>query len=186
MARVLQDRLAEASLTETAEAEKIVGLVNDSIRMTRELARGLMPVAPKGRGLVPAFRLWAAEISELFQVDCRVECPQPVLLHGEALAEHLYRLAQEAVTNGIRHGRARTVVIELTLVGGGGALTIRDDGSGFDFASANRSGLGMRIMNDRARVIGGSLNVESSPNKGTIVRCLFPIPDRVTEEQSAD
>ncbi len=186
MARVLQDRLAETSIPEAAEAAKIVALVNDSIRMTRELARGLVPVAPKGRGLVPALKLWAAEISELFQVDCRVECPEPLRLHGEAFAEHLYRLAQEAVNNGIRHGRARIIVVELTLVEGGGALTIRDDGCGFDFASASRSGLGMRTMNDRARVIGGSLNVRSSPTGGTIVRCLFPIPDPAPEESGAD
>jgi signal transduction histidine kinase len=186
MARVLQDRLAESSLPESAEAAKIVALVNESIRMTRELARGLLPVAPKGRGLVPALKLWANEICELFQVDCRVECPRPVLLHGEAFAEHLYRLAQEAVTNAIRHGRARIIVIELALVEQGGALTIQDDGCGFDLAAANRSGLGMRTMDDRARVIGGSLNVQSAPNGGTIVRCLFPIPDSVPEETGGD
>jgi PAS domain S-box-containing protein len=180
MGKVLQDRLAEVSLPEAIEAGKIVELVNEAIRMTRELARGLLPVAPEARGLISAFEHWVAEVSEMFHVDCRFDCPDPVLFHGEARADHLYRLAQEAVTNAIRHGRARCIVIGLAVVKGGGALTVRDDGRGFDRVPGNR-GLGMRTMNYRARMIGGSLSVQSSPGNGTVVRCLFPMADRLSE-----
>ncbi len=74
MGKVLEERLAESSLAEAAEAAKIVKLVNESIKMTRELARGLLPVVSEAHGLMSALEHWAAEVSELFHIDCRFEC----------------------------------------------------------------------------------------------------------------
>jgi two-component system CheB/CheR fusion protein len=181
MSKVLEEKLAEASLPEAADAARIVTLVNESIKMTRELARGLLPVAREQGGLTSALEHWATEIRELFHVDCCLACRDAITFDDDVMADHLYRLAQEAVTNAIRHGQAKSIVIGLARVKGGGALTIRDDGCGFDVASA-KSGLGLRTMNYRAKMIGGSLNVLSSPNRGTVIRCLFPIGDRASEE----
>jgi PAS domain S-box-containing protein len=175
MGKVLEQRLAEASPAEAVEAAKIVTLVNESIQMTRELARGLLPVVSEAHGLMSALYHWSREVSELFHVDCRFEGGESVLIHDNAVADHLYRLVQEAVTNAIKHGHARNIVIGLAMVKRGGALTIRDDGVGFE-APQSDSGLGMRTMNYRAKMIGGSLTVQSSLNRGTVVRCLFPIP----------
>ena len=86
-------------------------------------------------------------------------------MHDEVLADHLYRLAQEAVTNAIKHGHARNITIGLAIVKGGGVLTIRDDGCGFDVVPKSQSGLGLRIMNYRAKMISGSLSVQSSPER---------------------
>jgi len=185
MGKALEERLAESSIPEAAEAAKIVKLVNDSIKMTRDLARGLLPVVSEGHGLMSALEHWACEASELFHVNCRFECDDPVFVHEEVLAEHLYRLAQEAVTNAIKHGRAGVIVIGLAVVKGGGVLTVRDDGCGFDTVLKSQSGLGMRIMNYRAKMISGSLSVQSSANGGTMVRCLFPINDRTADAQNA-
>src|SRR4029078_8630583 len=110
MCKVLADRLAEASRPESAEAAKIVSLVNEAIKITRDLARGLLPVVSEANGLMSALEHWAGEVSELFHVDCSFECGDGVLIHDEALADHLYRLAQEAVNNAIRHGHARVIV----------------------------------------------------------------------------
>jgi PAS domain S-box-containing protein len=183
MGKVLEQRLAESSAPETSEAAKIVNLVNESIKMTRELARGLLPVAAEAHGLMSALERWAAEVSELFHVACRFECCDSVFVHDEARADHLYRLAQEAVTNAIKHGHASKIAIGLAVVMGGGVLTVRDDGSGFEVVPKRETGLGLRIMNYRAKMIGGSLSVQSKPNGGTVVKCLFPIADRVYEEQ---
>ena len=185
MGKVLEDRLAESSSPEAAEAAKIVKLVNESIKMTRELARGLLPVASEPHGLMSALEHWAGEVSELFHVGCRFECRDSVFVHDEVLADHLYRLAQEAVTNAIKHGHARNITIGLAIVKGGGVLTIRDDGCGFDVVPKSQSGLGLRIMSYRAKMIGGSLNVQSSRNGGTVVRCSFPIADHVQEVHDA-
>jgi two-component system CheB/CheR fusion protein len=177
MGKVLADRLAETSMADAAEASKIVQLVNESIRMTRELARGLLPVVSEAHGLMSALEHWAAEVSDLYHVACRFDCFDPVYINDGALADHLYRLAQEAVTNAIRHGRARNVTIRLSKSKDGGALMIGDDGGGFDVVSRSQSGLGLRIMNYRSKIINGSLTIQSSLNVGTIVRCLFPLPD---------
>jgi PAS domain S-box-containing protein len=175
MGKVLEQRLAETSAEDAAEAAKIVKLVNESIQMTRELARGLLPVVSETHGLTPALEHYASEVSELFQVPCRLECGEPVLVDDQAVADHLHRVAQEAVTNAIKHGGPKSIVIGLAMVKGGGVLTIRDDGRGFDVTAENKPGLGMRIMNYRAKIIGGSLSVQSSLNGGTVVRCSFPI-----------
>jgi PAS domain S-box-containing protein len=186
MGKVLEERLAESSSAEAAEAAKIVKLVNESIKMTRELARGLLPAVSESHGLMPALAHWAGEVSELFHVACRFECGDSVFVHDEVLAEHLYRLAQEAATNAIRHGHAGNVTIRLAVVKGGGVLTVRDDGSGFDVVSRSQSGLGLRIMDYRAKMIGGSLSVQSSPNGGTMVRCSFPIAHDASRVPSED
>ncbi len=178
MGKVLEDRLAESSAADAAEAAKIVRLVNDSIRMTRDLARGLLPVVSEAHGLMSALEHLAAEVSEVFQVGCHFECFPPVFIQDEALAEHLYRLAQEAVSNGIKHGHAESITIGLALAQDSGVLTIRDDGCGFDVVPKSRSGLGLRTMNYRSQMIGGSLSIESSRNSGTVVKCSFPIADR--------
>jgi PAS domain S-box-containing protein len=176
MGKVLEDRLREASIAEASEAAKIVKLVNEAIKITRELARGLLPVVSEDHTLRSALAHHAGEVSELFQVSCRFECHDPVvLIYDGALADHVHRLAQEAVTNAIKHGRAKNITIGLAVVKGGGVLTIRDDGCGFEVGSNRKSGLGLRIMNYRAKMIGGSLSVESSLGGGTFVRCYFPI-----------
>ncbi len=175
MGKVLEDRLAETSAADAAEAAKIVKLVNESIRMTRELARGLLPVVSEAQGLRTALEHYASEVSELFHVACRLECRDQIVVRDEALADHLYRLTQEAVTNAIKHGIAKNIVIGLSVVKGGGVLTIRDDGCGFDVVPKSESGLGMRIMNYRAKMINGSLSLQSAANSGTVVRCSFPI-----------
>lgn len=185
MGKALEERLAESSAPEAAEAAKIVKLVNESIKMTRDLARGLLPVVSEAHGLMFALEHWASEVSELFHVNCRFECSDPIFVHEEVLAEHLYRLAQEAVTNAIKHGHARHIVIGLAVVKGGGVLTVRDDGCGFDAASKSQTGLGLRIMSYRAKMIGGSLSLHSASHDGTMVRCFFPLVDRSLDSPDA-
>jgi len=185
MGKVLEDRLAETSAVDAAEAAKIVKLVNESIRMTRELARGLLPAVSRAHGLASALEHFASEVTEVFHVPCRMECRDSVPVHEEALADHLYRLAQEAVSNAVKHGRPKSITIGLALLNGGGVLTIQDDGCGFDVGPRSQSGLGMRTMSYRAKMIGGSLSVESSSSGGTVVRCAFPIAGRQPEASNA-
>jgi signal transduction histidine kinase len=183
--KVLAERLAESSSAEAAEAAKIVQLVNESIKMTRELARGMLPVVPEAHGLMSGLRHWSAEVSDLFHVTCRFHCGEFVSVHDEVVADHLYRLAQEAVMNAIKHGGAKEIAIKLTVDKRTGVLTIEDNGSGFDVVARSQSGLGLRIMNYRARVISGSMTVQSSADTGTVVRCEFPMTDRITGAQHA-
>jgi signal transduction histidine kinase len=108
-------------------------------------------------------------------MSCTFLCVEPVLIHDDAVATHLYHITQEAVNNAIKHGKARHIVIALGASGGRGALTISDSGSGIQKVSTNSKGMGLHIMNYRAKMIGGVLDVKSGKPHGTVVSCLFPI-----------
>jgi PAS domain S-box-containing protein len=176
MSKVLEQKLSESSLSESVDAEKIVFLVNDAIRKTKELARGLLPVVSESQGLMSALKEYAEEMQDLFRVSCRFECEVPVLIDDVNVSTHLYHIAREALNNALKHGKAKELVIALSVSGGDGFLSIRDDGTGFPEVSPNRRGMGLNIMNYRARTIGGSLEIRPNPAGGTVVSCSFPMP----------
>jgi signal transduction histidine kinase len=149
--------------------------VNQAIDNTRQLARGLHPVAAEPQGLMSALKNWAAEVQEVFHINCRFQCDRPIYIHDANLATHLYRIAQEAVNNAIRHGKSRNIVIGMSRRDGAGVLTIKDDGDGFPKKHASSPGVGLSIMNYRADMIGGSLKVQPNDDRGITVTCMFPI-----------
>ncbi len=176
MTKVQEQRLIEKNLPEAGDAAKIVGLVNDAIHKTRELARGLLPVVSESRGLMSALQQWAGEVEDLFRIRCRLECSTPVLIDDDAAATHLYYVAREAVNNAIKHGRARQIAIRLSADRGQGMLSICDDGCGIDDTAPGSKGMGLHLMNYRARMVGGSLDVQRVAGAGgTIVTCWFPL-----------
>jgi PAS domain S-box-containing protein len=177
MSKVQEQKLVEKGLPEADDAAKIVNLVNDAIYKTRELARGLLPVVSDAQGLMSALQQWAGEVEDLFAVGCRFECFTPVLIHDETVATHLYYIAREAVNNAIKHGRARQIFIRLAADDQEGALTIEDDGCGIGKIAAGNKGMGLHLMNYRARMVGGSLEVRRLSAAGTLVTCRFPVVD---------
>jgi signal transduction histidine kinase len=110
-------------------------------------------------------------------VLCRFQCDTPVLIHDDTMATHLYHIAQEAVNNAIKHGKPRRVMIQLTAEQGRGTLLIRDDGIGIAENPASTQGMGLHIMNYRAGMIGGTLEVLRDTTRGTVVACHFPVRD---------
>jgi PAS domain S-box-containing protein len=175
MSKVLEEKLADQSLPEAVEAAKIVKMVNQAIDNTRELARGLHPVAAEPLGLMSALKRWASEVEVLFHIRCTFECEKPLRIYDANLATHLYRIAQEAVTNAIRHGKSQNILISLSGKSGTGTLIIRDDGEGFPKKPANPPGVGLSIMNYRADMVGGSVKVQPNEGRGITVTCVFPI-----------
>jgi PAS domain S-box-containing protein len=175
MSKVQEQKLMEKGLPEAGDAAKIVNLVNEAINKTRELARGLLPVVSDAQGLMSALQQWAGEVEDLFAVSCRFQCFTPVLIHDDTVATHLYYVAREAVNNAIKHGHARQVVIRLAADQHQGALTIQDDGYGIGSVIPGNKGMGLHLMNYRARMVGGSLEVRRVPTGGTMVTCLFPV-----------
>jgi len=177
MAKVHEAKLAEQEKSEADEAAKIVKLVNEAIHKTRELARGLLPVVSDSYGLMSALQLWATEVEDLFGITCCFRCEKAVLIHDDTMATHLYHIAQEAVNNAINHGEAQRILIQLTDEQGRGTLMIKDDGKGIAKNSAGRQGMGLHIMNYRAGMIGGTLEIQRDTTRGTIVTCSFPVKD---------
>ena len=184
MAKVQEQKLAERQIPEAADAAKIVQFVNDAILRTRELARGLIPVVQDAHGLMSALQLYASEIEDLFGIACWFQCEQPVLIHDAPMATHLYRIAQEAANNAIKHGHPKTILIRLYAGEREGTLIVRDDGIGFERPLGPHAGVGMHIMNYRAGMIGGTLEIRREQPRGTIVTCRFPVS--ATGERSGD
>ena len=172
MAQALEQKLN--SKTHAAQAGKIASHVRDAIRQTRALARGLSPVELDSGGLMSALNELATNVQEMFRVECVFRCDAPVLLRENTVATHLFRIAQEAVSNGIKHGRATRLELSLADCGGQLVLTIRDNGRGLPAEQAQNSGMGLRIMHYRAAVIGGSLTVQRGAEGGTTVVCSVP------------
>lgn len=148
----------------------------DANRHVEEISHGIMPVQIDAGGLQSALEELAAATDELENVACRFICSDPVVVANNTTASHLYRIAQEAVSNALRHGRADQIVISLLGKNGQVTLEVSDNGLGFDPASGRRSGsagdgMGLRIMDYRAGIIGGELHIERKQDKGMLVRC---------------
>jgi PAS domain S-box-containing protein len=169
----LADRLQEKGAVESAEVERINYLLNNTLLQTRGVARGLFPVRLEENGLVSALEELAANASQLFQLECRFVCEHPPAFVENTIALHLYYIVQEAIANAAKHGRAKNVVITLDPVNDRFALMVTDDGMGFSANGARQSGMGLRIMDYRARVIGAALEVKSRPGAGTQLTCIF-------------
>jgi len=173
MCQVLEQKLAPKSKPEAGRAGEIARHVREAITHTRSLARGLSPVEFEANGFMSALQELAANVQKLFQVQCRFECPKPVLTQNNVAATHLYRIAQEAINNAIKHGKASCIVIALQYSDGGVVLSVTDDGSGFPAKWNETAGMGLRIMKYRAGMVGATLEFRRAKPRGTVLSCAF-------------
>jgi len=174
MSQVLEQKLAAKSKSGARRAGEIARHVRAAIGQTRLLARGLSPVTLESEGLMSALHELAANTEKMFRVACAFECDPPVLVHDHVAASHLYRIAQEAVSNAIKHGKARQITIRLKSAGERNLLIVKDDGRGLPKVIPKEKGMGLRIMQYRAGMIGGALMVERDLDGGTCVVCSAP------------
>ncbi|MGH8164951.1 MAG: sensor histidine kinase, partial [Rhodanobacteraceae bacterium] len=131
------------------------------------------PVELRTSGLTNALRDLAYRTSQGGKVTCRFDCPKPVRILDDAIALNLFRIAQEAVTNALKHAKPKSIVISLKRRGRALILTVADDGKGLP-AKRPSGGMGISIMQHRANVLGAALTVESRRTEGTIVTCTLP------------
>jgi len=175
----LKQRIAGKSSKQAAETTELARLVREGIEQTRTLARGLSPVMLEADGLMNALQELALATEKSFDISCSFNCPAPVLIHDNGMATHLYRIAQEAVQNAIRHGKAKLIVISLLTQSDRIVLGVKDDGVGFPRKPRKHNGMGLRVMQYRAGMVGGSLVVQRESEGGTSVICSL----RVAREQ---
>jgi len=184
MSQVLEKKLAPRFKDGAARAAYIARLVRDAISQTRSLARGLSPVTLDSEGLASALHEHALNMERIFGLHCRVEYDSAVPVPNHALATHLFRLAQEAVSNSIKHGRATEVSIHLRADPGWIYLGISDNGVGFAPEKIPAApGMGLRIMKYRAGMIGGTLTIERNSQGGVMVMCAAPNPASAAKPQ---
>ncbi|TSA48335.1 MAG: PAS domain S-box protein [Nitrosomonadales bacterium] len=172
LATTLEQQLASVDSEAAQQAALIVQYAKDAIVECKSLAQGLVPVELESNGLMAALLALSARTEAVFGVVCRLKCAQEALVYDINQALNLYRMAQEAVTNAIRHGGAQQVIISLSCHDGKLCLSICDNGCGFsgiESDTAENAGMGIRIMRYRASLIGADLQFLSSAEGGTKV-----------------
>ncbi len=173
-AKALGGQFGRTSPEFSARMNRVIELINDGIAQSRELSRGLQPVADC-QVFPTSIQDLAERTQTLFNIECSARCePLPA---GVSLSDatHLYRIVQESLHNAVRHGKARHIQISLKAMGRNLRLTIRDDGVGFP--EVRGRGLGLHIMNYRAGAIGALLEIRSTPGRGVTVICSLSQPE---------
>jgi PAS domain S-box-containing protein len=173
MCGVLEQKLGAKARAEAGRAGEIARHVREAIAHTRRLARGLSPVQLDANGLMSALQELAANVEHMFRIQCRFQCDEPILIQNNAAATHLYRIAQEAINNAIKHGKAKKILITFRPTGDRHCLLISNDGAPFPSEAKQSQGMGLRIMDYRAGEIGASLQIRGGDGQGTTVMCVF-------------
>lgn len=173
LSSLLQRDLEERHAPEAARAAEIHRLIEQALADARTISRGLYPVPPEPDGLMTALQNLADRVTRDCGIECRFDADSAVLLDDPATASHLYRLAQEAVSNAVKYSGSPRIDISLNARAHQLELIVRDYGKGLP-ADGKPAGLGMQTMRQRAQELGGRLTVESAPDGGVEVRCVAP------------
>lgn len=173
MVQSLSQNLSNAS-TEKRIATRLIAGLDQVHQKVRELARGLIYVQVEARGLAAALDDLAGRMAGQSGISISFECPDWVELPDHATATQVFRIAQEALANALRHGRPQLIRMTLLSEPDGLRLRIKDDGIGILGRPNVSDGLGLRIMQYRAGLIGGVLQIGSSEGSGTIVTLVLP------------
>jgi len=174
LSEALQKSLAAATPSEAPKAAQITRLLYEATGDVRQFAKGLCPVDATPDGLMKALSDLAAGASRLFGISCRFRSAEPVLVHDASVAENLYHIAQEAITNSVKHGGAKNVTMALHSANGFLTLSIEDDGRGFPEDVVESTGMGLRIMRDRTSMMHGILDTRNRNEGGAVVSCRVP------------
>jgi|SRR3954452_5018732 signal transduction histidine kinase len=177
----LHDDLENLHLTNEAEAAgELATLLQDAVVQTRDLARGLVPAHVARVGLSVALDSLTQSVTRLHGINCTFET-QGTKNHTDLIAKHLYRVAQEAINNATRHGKARNIAVSLDAAEDLTILRIADDGVGFSPEDVNGSGMGLNLMRYRARLNGGELTIEQPESGGTMILCTAKTNGELSE-----
>jgi signal transduction histidine kinase len=169
----LTDALREIAPDEAERASRIVRGLRQTLGDVRALSRGLIPVEIDSEGLMASLSQWTRRISDLHGMRCDFGCPDPVTLDDNFTATQLFRIAQEAITNALKHGKAGNIRVHLDSRGPYINLKITDDGVGLLDVNENETGVGLRIMRYRAGQIGAHFTVRADSPRGTVVTCTL-------------
>jgi signal transduction histidine kinase len=151
---------------------QLAALLEDCIGQARALARAFYPVRLEVEGLASALDDLAATAGRRAGIRCRFVCARPPAIHDHVAEVTLYRIAQEALANALRHSQANEITIGLDAIGDEVALTIGDNGIGFT-PHPHHNGMGLHMMRYRARIIDATLDIRPGPISGTVVSCFF-------------
>ena len=175
MCRSLARRLDRGKAIEKEEMEEIAHLVKEGSQQARLLARGLNPVKLADQGLQAALQELALNLQKLSGTSVSFESDAEIPRQHSETTLHLYRIAQEAVNNALKHARAQHIWIRLSYKEHQITLAVRDDGVGLPDTLADAEGMGRRVMQYRARMIGAAFRLHNAPDGGTVATCVLPL-----------
>lgn len=176
LTKVLEHRLREFHAEEAELMAGITEMVSQAGTKAREIAKGLVPTVLETQGLVLALRELASRGRELFGANCIATVPDDDRLEqiSDAISIQIYRIAQEAMTNAIRHSDAELIELSLKIIDGFIELSICDNGRGMS-RDPGDTGMGLMTMRRRAEMIGGEFSIQTSPGDGNHIRCRVPL-----------
>jgi signal transduction histidine kinase len=154
---------------------QICQLLRDTITQARSMAHGLAPLELGSRGLTNALSELATRMSKTGKIKCTFQSSSRVLVHDIFMAGHLFRIAQEAVNNAVKHSKASEVTIRLRRKKNAVQLEVRDNGRGWSAPPGKNGGIGLQLMNHRASAIGAELEIHSKKGSGVMITCTVPI-----------
>jgi len=175
MTKGMELRLAKTNAAEAREAGKIRGLVQEVMNHASDLAHDLATLDFANNDLAGAGERLAARATELFGIPCRFKALGQLPPLEAASVSQVCKIAQEAITNAIKHGKAKRVEIRLATRRAGLVLTVKNNGAPFPDLQGSWTGMGLRIMNYRARLLGGTLEIKGLASKGTLLTCVIPL-----------
>ncbi|HMJ64363.1 MAG TPA: ATP-binding protein, partial [Candidatus Binatia bacterium] len=168
-------KLAKKKLPEASDAKKLHALVDQAINHAHGLAHDLASLDSQEEDISLALKALAKRAKEMFLIACRFRRSGDNASLPSTTVRQLYKIAQEAVTNGVKHGKAKEVQLALANSGEHLVMTVKNDGFPFPDLKDQSPGMGLRIMRYRANVIGASLDVRANGGEGTVVTCSLPI-----------
>lgn len=173
----IAQRIAAGNCPSAEEAEKVTQLVSQAIGWTRDLARGLSPVTLETAGFVAAMEELTDNAASLFRINVAWNYDGPEIEMDRHKALHLFRIAQEAISNSVKHGKARRIDVDLVVRGDELQVRVTDDGCGLSAKTRANPGLGLQIMKYRARMVGAVLSVgcPDGNDRGTVIECACSI-----------
>jgi len=175
--KLSKQRAAEAK-DAAKDAAKIHSLVQQAMSHASDLAHDLATIDVKQNNLPAALNDLAAHVKELFEISCRFKAEGSIPQMEASTITQLYKIAQEAVTNAIKHGKATKVAISLSNGSDKVILKIKNDGLPFPDLESRSTGMGLKIMNYRASIVGASLEIKGTGSSGTLVTCSLPVEAR--------
>jgi PAS domain S-box-containing protein len=175
MTKGLELRLAKKQIEGAEDAAKIHLLIQQAMSHASGLARDLATLDLKEEDLASALHGLATHAGKLFEINCRFKAEGAIPHLDSGVVSQLYKIAQEAVTNGIKHGKANRVSIGLSNGSDKILLSIQNNGLPFPDMKSRSTGMGLRIMNYRASLIGASLEIKAAGANGTLVTCSMPL-----------
>ncbi|MEY2507175.1 MAG: two-component system, chemotaxis family, CheB/CheR fusion protein [Verrucomicrobiota bacterium] len=171
-------KLAKENSTASAALDEAAQTVNRNVGVARDLARGLQAVELNAAGLKNALRDLAAQACEATAIKCHFKCARGIRVPDDTVALHLYRVAQEAVTNAVKHSGAKNILISLDRDSEHICVSVQDDGKGFAPGKRRKKGLGLHMMRYRANALGGKLKIERRHSGGMDITCVIPVKPR--------